>query len=87
MQKWAKNEVLGHFFEFGWLDWPDIADSHRQSRFSDINIVQGAGNCHDLCIISIITWKSSQWKSRMGGFLPFSWNGVVESDSHCSLWR
>ena len=25
MQEWAKNEVLGHFPEFGWLDWHDIA--------------------------------------------------------------
>ena len=50
-----KIEVFEHFFEFGWLDWPDIADSHRQSRYSATNTVQGAGNCHDLCIISIIT--------------------------------
>ena len=51
----SQNEVFEHFFEFGWLDWPDIADSHRQSRYSDTNTVQDAGNCHDLCIISIIT--------------------------------
>ena len=53
--KMSQNEVFEHFFEFGWLDWPDIADSHRQSRYSATNTVQGAGNCHDLCIISIIT--------------------------------
>ena len=53
--KMSQNEVFGHFFEFGLLDWPDIADSHRQSRYSDTNTVQDAGNCHDLCIISIIT--------------------------------
>ena len=47
MQKWAKNAVFEHFFEFGWLDCPDIADSHRQSRYSATNTVQGAGDSHD----------------------------------------
>ena len=28
-QKIAKNEVLGHFIEFGWLHWSDIAYSDR----------------------------------------------------------
>ena len=28
-QEIAKNEVLGHFIEFGWLDWSDIAYSDR----------------------------------------------------------
>ena len=44
MQKRAENEVIEHFIEFCWLDWPDIADSHRQSRYSATNTVQGTGN-------------------------------------------
>ena len=57
--KMSQNEGFQRFFffEFGWLDWPDIADSHRQSRYPASNNVQGAGNCHDLCIISIIKKK------------------------------
>ena len=53
-----KIEVFEHFFEFGWLDWPDIADSHRQSRYSDTNTGQGAGNSH-LCISSMIKGKNT----------------------------
>ena len=35
MQKRAKNEVFGHYFEFGQLDWLDIAYNDR-AMFSTI---------------------------------------------------
>ena len=33
MQKRAKNEVIGHYFEFGQLDWLDIAYDDRAIYF------------------------------------------------------
>ena len=29
VSKIAKNHVFGHFIEFGWFDWSDIACSDR----------------------------------------------------------
>ena len=34
MQKSAKNEVSGHFIEFGWFDWSDIAYNDCTKCFS-----------------------------------------------------
>ena len=28
-QKWPKNDAVGTFNEFGWLDWSDIANCDR----------------------------------------------------------
>ena len=28
-QKWPKNDAVGTFSEFGWLDWSDIANYDR----------------------------------------------------------
>ena len=33
MQKWAENEVLGHFLQFGTSDGLDIADYDRAKCF------------------------------------------------------
>ena len=32
-KKKSQNEVLGHFIEFGWFDWFDIAYHDRQKRY------------------------------------------------------
>ena len=62
MQKRAENEVIEHFIEFCWLDCPDVADSCRQNRYSATKTVQGTGDCHDLCIISITVRRCRQKK-------------------------
>ena len=38
MQNRAKNEIFGHFINFGWFDMADIAHSDRQKWYSSADI-------------------------------------------------
>ena len=53
MQKWAENEVLGHFLQFGTSDGLDIADYDRAKCFQAFS--DGKRSCiiNEACISSI----------------------------------
>ena len=60
MQKRAKNEVFGHFLEFGTSDGPDIAYYDRGKCFSSFGDDKRSCIINEVGIISIIYAKKSQ---------------------------
>ena len=60
MSKRAKNQVFGHYIEFAWLDWSDIAYSDRGKRTLSTDRNQGFRNPLNLCIIVTIRHKRAK---------------------------
>ena len=60
MSERAKNQVFGHFIEFGWFDWSDIAYSDRGNWPLATDSNQCSGNLLNLCIIITIKHKRAK---------------------------
>ena len=56
----AQNELFGHFIEFGWFNWSDIADNDCTKCFSTFANGFRSWLSNDLCIVNIIYAKKSQ---------------------------
>ena len=61
----AQNELFGHFIEFGWFNWSDIADNDCTKCFSNFDSGYRAWISDRLCIVNIMQKKES--KTRANG--------------------
>ena len=68
MQQRAQIENLGHFIEFGWFDWSDIAYNDSTKCFSAFANGYMSQIIYWLCIVSISYAKKSS--NRVSGRSP-----------------
>ena len=60
--KRAKNEVFGHFIEFGWFDWSDIAYDDCTKYLSTFANAYRSWISNQLCISNLIHAKRAKMR-------------------------